>query len=354
MERIKQESILKELGIHGLRKISEDKFECFCVDENCGNSKNEKRRKAGFFWSNEKHQYIYHCFKCGVACNFFMFIKKYFKNKYVEVFLQKDNGIKIEKEEPPVVKISNSEIKDLFENLFAEGKIIPFKQCTDIDAIEYVKSRKIPENKLHKLYFTNNFKDISLQVKNICEPQRKRELENIEDKRLMWMFKDRTENILAIQGRKLDGGQPRYLITKFQSNEDRLIGGVEDLDLNEKIYIVEGFIDSLFLPNCASLNGLHMPSIEYIVNELGAKDVTIVFDNEPDNIQIMKNINNLVDLSFKHEGIKVCLLPSELRKVGKDINDYIKSGISTYDLISTINKNSYSKNMLKIRSLYWK
>ena len=108
MDKIKQESILNSLNIRGLRKVSDTKYECYCTDEGCGNFQNEKRRKAGFFWSNSKSEYVYHCFKCGRAKGFKSFIRTYFKNEYLNLFFSRDSIQ--EKKEAETVKISD-EIK---------------------------------------------------------------------------------------------------------------------------------------------------------------------------------------------------------------------------------------------------
>jgi hypothetical protein len=355
MNKLQQEQLLSKLPINGLRKVSETKYECFCVDGRCGNSHGEKRRKAGFFWSTKRNEYIFHCFKCGLAKSLTNFVKEYFKDEYIQNFFNPTLNFKEQsKNDYSEIKISNKKIKEFVDCLFEEKLLIPIKECKDIETIEYIESRKIPQNKLKYLYYTENFHFISQQIKELKTGVEQSILKDI-DKRLVWFFKDRTNNVIAIQGRAIDKNEKkRYMIVRFTEDDNVLIGGFENADLSENLYVVEGYIDSLFLPNCVSLNGLHLPTIQYLLEKMKVKNITVIFDNEPMNLQIQKNIDSLVELSFKYEGLKVCLLPKYLRKTGKDINDYIKSGMSIESLIEIINNNSYDKATLRVKSIFWK
>ncbi len=359
MNRIKQYNLIKTLSIHGLRETSNGKFECKCINENCGNhSLNDKRRKAGFFWSPEKNQYIYHCFKCGVAMSFSRFLKKYFYDEYMTMFLSKyndDTNSKQDQQKLSFIKIPDDEVKQLIDHLFESGDLIPLSKCKDIDVASYISDRKIPESKHHNFFVAHNFYNINQQIKQLINPDREFTCSEREDKRVVWMFRDRTDNIIAMQGRRIDKGEPRYMISRF-NNEDisnRLIGGLENINIDETVYVVEGYIDSLFLPNCVSLNGLHLPTIQYLIDEIKVKDLVVVFDNEPANDQIKKNLSELADMSINYPFIRVCLLPSEMRKQGKDINDYIKHGYTSEQLLQIINNNSYNQSTLKVRSVFW-
>lgn len=359
MNRTKQYNTIKLLNIPGIREVGNGKFECKCIDDKCPNNSNsDKRKKAGFFWSVEKNQYIYHCFRCGVALSFSRFLKKYFYDEYMNLFLSKYNGDNISNNDGQklsFIKIPDDEIKGLIDHLFKNGELIPFNKCKDMDIVSYVVDRKIPESKHHNFFVASNFYNINQQIKQLMNPDREFTCSQREDKRLVWMFRDRTNNVIAMQGRRIDKAEPRYMISRF-NNEDtgnRLIGGLENLDINETVYVVEGYIDSLFLPNSVSLNGLHLPTIQYLIDEIKVKDVVVVFDNEPSNDQIKRNIAELADMSINYPFLRVCLLPADMRKQGKDINDYIKCGYSPDQLLKIINSNSYNQSTLKVRSVFW-
>jgi len=275
----KQFQLIKKLNIPLLRETNNQKFECKCVNEQC--KSRPGARKAGFFWSNERNSYIYHCFKCGLTLPLYTFLKRYFPDKYISIQIDKQQNVE-QTQSPLTIKITNEQIKQFVQQLFKTKQIIPLNECNDEEIINYVTNRQIPRQHFHRLFVTNNFFNIHQQIKTILENHKGKqfELKQEQDKRLMWMFKTHTGDIVAFQGRRVDKKEPRYIITRFSNEEQRLIGGLEYMNINEQLFIVEGFIDSLFLPNAVSLNGLHFPSITYLVENFPFKRVTIVFDNE--------------------------------------------------------------------------
>lgn len=348
MNKLQQEQILLSLGIKGLRKVSESKFECFCVDSNCGNSHGEKRRKAGFFWSSTGGYYVYHCFKCGISKPLKYFLKDYYKEIYLQHFLISSESIEIPQND---FKVTDEKHGEFIRYLFDEKLIIPIEECKDKEVWDYIESRKIPKDKLKYLYYSENFHFISQELKELDSGDEQYNYKE-SDRRICWFFKNRTNEVVGLQGRAVGNGFPRYMIIRLK-DDDIMIGGYENADFSKRLYVVEGYIDSLFLPNAISLNGLHLPTIKHLLEKVKVPELTVIFDNEPLNIQIKKNIDSLVELSHRYEGLKVCLLPKEMRSIGKDINDYIKSGLSSEELIGIINNNSYSRNMLKVQSTFW-
>ena len=360
--KIKQYNLINTLPINGLRETVSDKFECKCIIPDC-QKENDSRKKAGFFWSDKSSSYVYHCFKCGAAMKLSYFLKIYFKDYYLNNFFNrnsrsytktKTNCVSSSSSTIASVKIANTHVKELVNNLFEQKLLIPYAKCKDPDVQRYLLQRKIPLMRYDNFYLAKNFFNINQQIKTLMNEKGKVfEPQNLDDKRLVWMFKNRTNEIIALQGRKLEKGEPRYMISKFGGN-DRIIGNLENIDINNTVYVTEGYIDSLFLPNAVSLQGLHMPSIIYLLKELKVKELIIVFDNENNNEQIQMNIKTLAELSFKYENLKVCLFPKELRAIGKDINDYIvKGNYSTDMILHTINNNSFTRSTLKVRGILW-
>lgn len=349
----KQYQLIKKLNIPLLRETINQKFECKCVNEQCKSK--QGARKGGFFWSNEKNSYFYHCFKCGLTLPLVLFLKQYFQEEYISIQIERQGRINDHVQQIiPTIKISNEQIKQFIQQLFETKQIVPFNECNDDEVINYVTNRQIPSQQFHRLFVADNFFNIHQQIKTILEIHKGKqfELKEEKDKRLMWMFKNHTGDIIAVQGRRVDKKEPRYIISRFNADEHRLIGGMEYMSTEQQLFIVEGFIDSLFLPNAVSLNGLHLPTITHLVDNYSFKRVTIVFDNE-ENDQIKKNINMLSEYTVEHPNVDVCLLPHDMRQHGKDINDYIKNGFSREQIIDTINSNCYQGTSLKVRGILW-
>ena len=85
------------------------------------------------------------------------------------------------------------------------------------------------------------------------------------------------------------------------------------VDKSKPIYVVEGPLDSLFLDNCIAVAGADFSNME--------GDLTVIYDNEPRNKEINKQIEKTID-----QGKSVCLWPDTMKC--KDINDMIIAGYS--------------------------
>ena len=80
--------------------------------------------------------------------------------------------------------------------------------------------------------------------------------------------------------------------------------------------MVEGPIDSLFLPNCLAMAGADMSDLSI----LNKDKTTLIFDNEPRNFQIcISMVKSLQD------GWKVVVWPKSI--TCKDINDMVLTSI---------------------------
>jgi hypothetical protein len=67
-----------------------------------------------------------------------------------------------------------------------------------------------------------------------------------------------------------------------------------------------------------------------------------VFDCEFRNKQILDRIEKLIN-----KGVKVCIWPKHMANKGKDINDFIKSGMTSGEIETVIKENTYKGLMAK-------
>jgi hypothetical protein len=112
----------------------------------------------------------------------------------------------------------------------------------------------------------------------------------------------------------------------------------------ERIYVVEGQFDSFFIPNCVASGDSNLGGVAAIFPEL---DLTLVYDNEPRNRDIVKQIEKSID-----NGYKVCLFPENIK--GKDINDMIQNGLTMGEIKSIIDNNTFSGLKAKLNFTHWK
>lgn len=89
---------------------------------------------------------------------------------------------------------------------------------------------------------------------------------------------------------------------KADKSIDRLWYGLWRVDPKKKVYVVEGPIDSLFIPNTIAMVGAG--AIENLHDRLIGTEVVYVLDNEPRNKQIVNYMDRLIN-----KGCKICICP---------------------------------------------
>ena len=135
--------------------------------------------------------------------------------------------------------------------------------------------------------------------------------------------------MFAFQGRAFGDEEPKYITIKLDDNKRRIYG-LDRLDINKTIYITEGPIDSLFLPNAIAVAGSDLE-----IQNLKRKAV-YVFDNEPRSIEIVNKMKKLIEKNYN-----ICIWPKSLKY--KDINDMVIAGITPVEVQSIIDNNTFSK-----------
>ena len=119
--------------------------------------------------------------------------------------------------------------------------------------------------------------------------------------------------------------KPKYITLKTDE-KIRLIYGMEKIDKSKPIFVVEGPIDSLFLPN--SLACLGVGNFLEVREKFQNQDLIFVVDNEPRNKVVVEVLYKLIENKEK-----VCVFPDTIKE--KDINDMVLNGINVYDIIET-------------------
>ena len=148
--------------------------------------------------------------------------------------------------------------------------------------------------------------------------------------------------MIGVSGRALNDNKLRYLTLKYDE-EQPLIYRLRTVDYNKRVYVTEGPIDSLFLPNAIAVAGSDFSKLNTIVP---VEQAVVVFDNEPRNPEIVKHLSHIIE-----DGFTVCIWPKSIRQ--KDINDMILNGLSSNIIEDTINKNKFSGLKAKMALRDW-
>ena len=289
----------------------------------CGDSKKNKNKTRGYFYSN-KGQYFYKCHNCGFACT----IKTVLEN--VAPQLAKEYALESYKQNSFGVTFSPVPVTP--EAIIPSYIGIPICQLASSHyARKYVESRQIPEDKWSLLYFTENFSIIAEKFFKYSP----------KEPRLVIPFFDDNKKVIGVQGRALRADSKIRYMTLKSPHVDRLWYGLDRINTLNEVYVVEGPLDSLFLPNSIATMDASLYSV---IQSLGEHDYIFVFDNEPRNKEVCKHMSKAIKL-----GQKVCIWPSDIRE--KDVNDMVLAG---HDVLSIIQSNTYKDLTAELKFQTWK
>ena len=307
----------------------------------CGDSSSKKNKARGYIL-NFKGGLTYKCHNCGLSCNFGNLLKRVDSRLYDEYVLEryKENASKY------------TDHKDVGALLPKETAVVPvewedevlssIKRLDRLDrnhpAVQYALDRKIPEKFLSLLYFAPKFK----KFVNTFQPKFKEPIVD-DHPRMIIPYFNKHGKCFAIGARAYGDEQPKYYTIKVNEEVEKIYG-LDRIDYGRRIYVVEGPIDSMFLPNAIAVSGASFdtPTIRQLLT-----NATIVMDNEPRNKDIVKQLGKYIDL-----GYSVVMYPDTIEE--KDINDMVKSGKSPDEILNIINTNTFSGMEAKLKFADWR
>ena len=147
----------------------------------------------------------------------------------------------------------------------------------------------------------------------------------------------------ALQGRALGESKLRYVTIKTNDDNSKVFG-LDRIDQDKTIYVVEGPIDSMFLDNAVATADSNLSSIASVYDK---SKVVLVFDNEPRNKEICSKINSAIDNHFN-----VVIWPEFIDS--KDINEMVLDGFSPDEIQDIISKNTFVNLRAKMEFVNWK
>lgn len=305
----------------------------------CGDSKTNKFKARGYIVDKPVVGTLFYCHNCHESISLLNFLKRveptlaeeYKRDKFL------DKG-----QEAPEVKEAAPDISKIVVPTFLKGDS-PLKELKKISQLRpehpvklYVQKRRIPSNFHYKLFYAPKFKE---WVNRII-PE-KFDAEN-DEPRLIIPFLDEEGNLFGFQGRSFRKDGIRYITIMIDESKPKVYG-LDSINEKGKIFVVEGPIDSMFLPNCVAMAGSSV-KLEAIFPTKPKNEIVIIMDNEPRNKQIVERIDKYID-----EGYNVCIWPESV--VEKDINDMVLAG---KDPESIIQQNTFSGLIAKARITQWK
>lgn len=308
----------------------------------CGDSQTNKFKARGYIFENSGHL-AFKCHNCGVSTN----VRKVVQ--LVDPTLYDQYRLEILKEaeqldiEPPkkftsdITKFAKRRI-DKFEPFADLKRISQLKH--DHPAKKYVTERNIPSHNHFRIYYS----PIYCSWVNSFIPDKFSEKACKHDEpRIIFPFIDKNGYLFGFTGRSISKQTTlRYSTIILDETKDKIFG-LDSIDPNKTVYVVEGPIDSLFLDNCVAMAGADVR----LTNITSQDKLVVIYDNEPRNAEIVKKIERMID-----NGYKVCIWPDHVEE--KDINDMVNSGLSSAAVQATIDQNTYSGLAAKLRLQTWR
>lgn len=288
----------------------------------CGDSQQNKNKARGYFYS-VKNNTNFKCHNCGSSLSFNNFLKTFdsvLHQEYTyEKFKEGHTGKNFVVTAPEIITKT-----PVFKN-----KLDLPKASEVPEAKKYLEDRKIDPD---QFYFAEKFKSWT-------NTQKKTFARTIpEESRIIIPMYDNNRNFIGFQGRSLVSSGNKY-ITVMISETAPKIYGLDKINPDQRIYVVEGPFDSTFITNCIAMCGSDVD-----LNSFNWKDYVYVFDNEPRNKEIVNRISKVID-----QGNQVVIWDSHIKE--KDINDMILSGINVQSVLEC---NTYKGLEAKLKFTYWK
>lgn len=297
----------------------------------CGDSSKKKTKARGYLY-RVKDMMLYRCHNCGLSTTFGKLLEKVDAEVYKQYIL---------------ARYKNGESKrTMFDE--PEYQSVVIKETTLLDTVKtvsrlssehpvrnYLKQRKIPAEYWDELRLVNKF----YTFVNRIIPNKFPRVDE-DHPRLVIPFYDKTGKLIGFQGRAFGKEKPKYITIMLDETAPKLYG-LDKVNFSEKVYVVEGPIDSMFIDNSIAMAGADATRLPT------NGDYVFVYDNEPRNPEIVKRMQKHIDA-----GDAIVIWSDNIGE--KDINDMIIAGKSKSDIHEIISKNTHKNLSAKMRFGEWK
>jgi len=289
----------------------------------CGDSQKHKNKARGYFYQ-VKTNTNFKCHNCGASSSFNNFLKQidstlhkqYTMEKFKEGFAGGRNFVVDE----PKLEFK----KPVFR------KKLDLPKATEVPiAKEYLEKRKLDPS---KFYFAYKFKEWTNTQKQTFDTIGR------DESRIIIPMYDEDKILIGFQGRSLGPNSVKYITVMINEDAPKIYG-LDQIDSQKPIYIIEGPFDATLVQNSVAMCGSDLD-----IRSFGWSDYIYVYDNEPRNREIVNRIAKTID-----RGDKVVIWPTSVEE--KDINDMVLGG---QNIMGVLESNTYSGLQAKVKFNNWK
>ncbi len=298
----------------------------------CGDSQKHKNKARGYIYQ-VKADYNFKCHNCGASRSFTYFLKDRDKPLYDQYVMERySSGL-----------TGKSTVTPEPEFKFEKPKFKSNDICDELDKISalnkthsarcYLVNRGIKEEDLRQFYYCPNFKEWTNKHKRTFDS-----IKN-DEARIIIPLRDSESNLFGYQGRSLDPkAKMRYITIMLKENLPKIYG-LDRIEQDKTVYVVEGPFDSTFVKNSIAMCGS-----DSSLAHLKTCNIVYVYDNEPRNKEIVNRIEKCV-----RDDKRVVIWPNNIKQ--KDINDMVLAG---HDIMSILRNSTYSGLEGTLKLTHWK
>lgn len=289
----------------------------------CGDSQKHKNKARGYFYQ-VKVNTNFKCHNCGASLSFNNFLKQidptlhrqYTMEKFKDGFAGGNNFVV---EEPKF---------DFKKPIFKKKLNLPRASEVKL-AKQYLERRKLDAT---KFYFAEKFKEWTNTQKQTFDTIGR------DESRIIIPLYDTDKTLIGFQGRSLGPNSVKYITVMLKDDAPKIYG-LDQVDSQKPIYVIEGPFDATLVKNSVAMCGSDID-----LRTFGWSDYIYVYDNEPRNREIVNRISKTID-----RGDKVVIWPTSTEH--KDINDMVMGG---QNIMNVLESNTYSGLKAKIKFNNWK
>jgi transcription elongation factor Elf1 len=307
----------------------------------CGDSKKNLSKARGYVFQKGTNLF-FNCHNCGVGTNLGNLIKQVDPSLHKEYVLERyksgESGFSNFKSpsfDIPAPRFDKVAKEKQFEHAEWVSKLPSGHFC-----LVYCTNRRFLSIMVDSLLFTPNYKKFC----DALVPNHGKEI--TADARLVIPFYDKYNTLIGVSGRALENSdyKLRYVTLRTNESQDKLIYGMDKVNTNELVKIVEGPLDSMFLTNCV---GSGDSALIQTAKLLDAENKVLIFDNEPRNKEIVKLMEDAIKL-----GYNVVIWPDTMEQ--KDINEMVMAGFSPDEIERIISSNTFTGLRAQMKFISWK
>lgn len=308
----------------------------------CGDS-DWSRIKARGYIVEKGGKLLFFCHNCGKSTVFGKLLQEVDPGLYDEFRLEKfkemGGSVRPKVEEQPFKSDMSRFAKRRCEK---EDLLKSIKKISSLPvghpAKVYVEKRLIPHNQHFRLYYAPKFVEFVQKVDSS-------KLKGVkEHPRLIIPLIDAGGRMFGFQGRAFDKKDPMRYLTIMIDDDQPKVFGLDQVNLSKDTFIVEGPLDSLFLPNCVAMAGSDLEPSRFMPDP---KKAIFVYDNEPRSKVIVKKMEDRIE-----QGYRVVIYPDQAQS--KDINDMIlKKEFELEEISGMLYRNTVSGLEARLRMMEW-